>query len=455
MNKDDTLEQQLDQLGEQIASRPSIVDAVMQRVEAMEAPAARPVHRLGRIIVKTTMAMAASIAAGVAVWLAVTAGPAAKVYGIQDFEQRLQTARSYHLKGWHYCETRKPGEQTRTEKVPTEAYVSWPCTYYHTWIGDNSGVIGTGYRAEDGDRYIWVDHLRKKCSTGRNYPFATELFVVDALEQMPRTLMREGRAAYRKTGSERIDGVDTDVYEALLPDLPKEQIRDVVWLNPATGVPLRMASYVQEKDCPERLFLEYYLVEVDVPPPTGLLAFDPPAGYEVAREDRGPDSAGMHSSTHCGDDHHYFRFEYNINDQAVLICWGWNNTATTPAVEPDPANPPGQDSRLTLTGAAGDRKFRLVTLRTDPGKEFQWRWSLLIPEDGQPIGKNPPCLIFKSKHGTGTHATSPWQKLSRQTLADFVVRSQRLTLPPDAPAEAALTLEQIEAKIAELTSPTP
>ena len=37
MNKDNQLEQQLDRLGERIASQPSILDAVMQRVERVEA----------------------------------------------------------------------------------------------------------------------------------------------------------------------------------------------------------------------------------------------------------------------------------------------------------------------------------------------------------------------------------------------------------------------------------
>lgn len=453
MNKDNQLEQQLDHLGEQIASQPSVLDAVMSRVEAIGAVPVRPVGQLGRIIVKTTMALAASVLVGIAIWLGVTGGSASKAYGIQDFEQRLQMARSYHLKGWTY---HKPGGHSGAQevvKVPTEVYVARPCTYYRTWMGDNNGVIGTGYRAENAEQYIQVESMRKTCSVGRNYPFATELFVVDALEQMPRTLMREGSVSYHKVRSEPIDGVQTEVYEAVSPDSPKEQCREVVWLNPATGMPVRMATYRQRQGQPEQLFLEYSLVEVDVPPPPGLISFDPPAGYEVTRQDRGPAAAGLYGSTNVGgEDNHIFRFSYNISDRAVLICWGWYNTATTPAFEPDPANPPGQPMRLILTGTASDRKYRLVTLRTDPGPgpEFHWRWSLLIPEDGKPIGLDQPSLTFKSKHGTGQHTMSTWKKISRDTLADFVVRSQRLTLPADAPADAALTLEQIEAKIAEL-----
>ena len=63
--------------------------------------------------------------------------------------------------------------------------------------------------------------------------------------------------------------------------------------------------------------------------------------------------------------------------------------------------------------------------------------------------------MFKGKPGgTGTILIPPY-RFPRERLADLVHARPRLTLPADAPPDAALTLEQIEAKIADLTSQAP
>jgi outer membrane lipoprotein-sorting protein len=451
MNKDNQLEQQLDQLGERIASQPSILDAVMQRVETMEAPSVRSAHRLGRIIMKATMAMAASIAVGVAVWLGISGGTAAKVYGMQDFAQRLQTAKSYHLKGTSYREQRQSDGTVKLIKTPTEMYVGWPCRYYTTWASDNNGTMEMHYKAEDAERYIEVNLANKTCRTGRNVSFMTKSFVTTCLEQQPKTLMREG-SDYRLVRSEPIDGASADVYEVIYPLAGGEQGRSVVWLNPATGLPLRMTFYRQKTGQPEWLALEYDLVEVDAPPPAGMFSFEPPAGFEVIHEDRGPESDGV-SWARVNSIRLCVRFRYNIDDRGMFICWASYDPSTTPSVECDPQNPPGQPMQLIIgTINNSGRRFRMVPLRSDPAKDFHWNWSLLVPDDGKPIGHDQPSLTIRNKVGstTGFWAGAS-QDVSRQTLADFVVRAQRLTLPADAPADAALTLEQIEAKVAELT----
>jgi hypothetical protein len=397
-------------------------------------------------VVPAGLAAAVLIALG----LGISSVTASRVYGIQDMVQRLQTAHSYYLKGWHYYEYEGPDGKMRTEKIPAEMYIGLPCQFYRRGFGNNNGIIGTNYGAEDAERYINVDHLRKKCYTGRNYTFATESVVLERLEQMPRTLIQQKFAAYQKTRSERIGGVDTDVYEASYP-ADEGRLRDAVWLNPVTGLPVRVANYKQKSGQPERLFLEYDLVEVDAPPPAGLFTFEPPTGYEVIHQDRGPESVAHGSMGTQGDSEQRIRFRYNIGDRAILLCWAWFDTVTKPRFEPDPANPPGQQQRLTLTSSTNGRKYRLVPVRTDPADGFHWRWSLVIPDDGKPIGADMLFLTFKSKHGTGRYTLDAWQKLSRRTLADFVLKAQRITLGPDAPAEAALTLEQIEAKIDELS----
>jgi len=404
---------------------------------------------------KTTMAMAASVLMGIAVWLGVTGGPAAKVYGIQDFAQLLQTAQSYHLKGWTYREQHQSDGTVKVIKMPTEMYVGWPIRYYTTWGSDNNGTMEMHYKAEDAERYIEVNLANKTCRTGRNVSFTAKAFVTACLEQQPKTLMREG-SDYRLVRSESIAGASADVYEVVYPLAGGEQGRSAVWLNPATGLPVRMAFYRQKTGQPERPALEYDLVEVDAPPPAGMFSFEPPAGFEVIHEDRGPESDGV-SWSRINSIRLCVRFRYNIGDRGMLICWACYDPSKTPPVECDPQNPPGQPMQLTIgtIGSDSGRKFRMVPLRSDPAKDFHWNWSLLLPADGKPIGHDQPSLTITNKGGSTGSWAGAWEHLSRQTLADFVVKAQRLTLPPDAPADAVLTLEQIEAKVAALTRQAP
>jgi hypothetical protein len=94
MNKDNQLEQQLDRLGERIASQPSILDAVMQRVETMEAPA-RPGRRLGRTIMKSGIGLAASFAAVV---LAVLLFNKSVPLSLADVQQAVALQTWVHIK---------------------------------------------------------------------------------------------------------------------------------------------------------------------------------------------------------------------------------------------------------------------------------------------------------------------------------------------------------------------
>ncbi len=422
---------------------------------AADLPAARwrpALHaRFRRILVRSVTGLAASLVAALGLWMALTASPAGKAYGMDFFQRRLLTARSYHLKGWHYYQHRGTDGNVQLQKVPTEVYVGWPCQYYATGFGSYDGVLGTNYRAENGQRYIEVDHLRKTCRAGRNFPFTTELLVASFLEQLPRTLMLGDASRYRRIRQERIADVDADVYEARSPIGRGESTRSLVWLDPATGTPVRMAAYRQKAGQTECLILEHDLVEVDSPPPPELFSFAPPAGYTVVQKDRGPESARNGSGGVVNSVHHDFRFEFNIADRAVLLCWAWYDTSARPGFEPDPGNPPGQTQTLTLSSNTNDRKYRLVPLRDDPADGYHWRWSLLVPQDGMPIGHDQPRLTFRSDGGASDHVTSAWQRLSRDSLARFVLQAQQLTLPQDAPAAAALTLEQIEAKIREVT----
>ena len=75
MSKDNQLSERLSRLGEALSAQPSVAEDVMRRIEPMAKPA-RPGHyRLRRYIMKPTIAVAASVLMGVAVWFVLVGRP--------------------------------------------------------------------------------------------------------------------------------------------------------------------------------------------------------------------------------------------------------------------------------------------------------------------------------------------------------------------------------------------
>jgi hypothetical protein len=99
------------------------------------------------------------------------------------------------------------------------------------------------------------------------------------------------------------------------------------------------------------------------------------------------------------------------------------------------------------------RKYSHYFLRADPAGAFHWRWSLVIPTaGGTSLDGDEPRLQFKGKTGgTGVTLIQPFC-FSRERLADIIVRTQRLTLPADAPVDAVFTLEKLEMLIQQIRS---
>ncbi len=446
MNKDQ-LKQQLDRLGERIASQPSIVEAVMRGVETMQAPV--PGRRLGRIVMKTTMAIAASVMIGMMAWLALPlAGTPA--YGIEDMPRRMLQIKGLHVKGW-FTPAMADASAPDTPRMPVEFYCERPGRYWLThYYGSDSRIAQQMY--SDGRRYMVVDPASKTCVTGEEIPVAAELKVEQMLQVLVSEELLGGLSAkYSKAGTQVVNGLQVDVYEYVQPKASAEQTRIVLYLNPATGLPLQVVVHKQVEGQPERAVASLTDMEPNVSIPADLLSFDPPAGFTVVQRDRQPDDIGGTVMYRSAEIKVVSRFAFNIDDRAILLCWAYYDKSQSPAAEPDLGGPAGRRLELTPVSQIPGRTYGNYILREDPADEFHWRWSLIVPEQpGAQLDGDEPRLAIKNKHGGGVKWTiQPLRMSSRDRLADIVARTQRLTLPADAPTDAIFTLEQIEAMVAE------
>ena len=403
--------------------------------------------RFRRIIMRSSIGLAASLVIGAIAWLALSPLASTPAYGIDDMPARLQAVKGLHVKGWFNA---APPGAAETRK-PVEFYAQRPGRYWGTHYGANpTGEPDRNF--SDSQRYMVIDPEQKTCTTGKELPLAAELKVEESLQILFADQFLGGLSVgYKKTGSSTVNGIAVDVYEHVISLGDKARARIVLLLNPATGLPIQATSYQKIQGQPDRIWFSLTDIEPNVSIPANLLSFDPPAGYKVVQHDREPSEIGRDGGVTVDNVKATIRFAFDIDGRAILLCWALYDASESPAVEDDLQGPPGRQLKLTPTSQIAGRTYGHYFLRTDAADKFHWRWSLVVPTTaGATLDGDEPRLEFKAKPGgTGILVAQPF-RFPRERLADIILRTQRLTLPADAPADAALTLEQIEAMVARI-----
>lgn len=429
----------------------ALEQAVTTTGNVRAAPASRRVGthnpRFRRLLMRSSIGLAASLLIGAIAWLALSPLASTPAYGIEDMPGRLLAIKGLHVKGWFNA---APPGAAETRK-PVEFYAQRPGRYWATHYGANTNGE-PDWNFSDSQRYMVIDPEQKTCTTGKEIPLAAELKVEESLQILFADQFLGGlNVGYKKTGTQTVNGIAADVYEHILSLGDKARARIVLLLNPATGLPIQATSYQQIPGQPDRIWFSLTDIEPNVSVPANLLSFDPPAGYKVVQHDREPSDIGRDGGVNVNKVKATIRFAFDIDGRAILLCWAHYDGSQSPALEDDLQGPAGRKLKLTPTSSTEGRKYDHYFLRADAADKFHWRWSLVVPTTaGATLDGDEPRLEFKAKPGgTGTMVIQPF-RFPRERLADIILRTQRLTLPEGAPADAALTLEQIEARIAEL-----
>ncbi len=415
-------------------------------------PRARAAAPRPRRFVRSALALAACLLLLAGLWSAIPLATPAPAYGLDNLPQRLQRIERIYVHSWSYY---PPDPQTKADRPPTEreSYVERPNRYFSVRSDYVDGKVRRRRTVSDGQQRITIDDLAKTAALGQENPLAAEYKVQCSLQHSLCEELLGGptAAGFQKLRSEKLAGVLADVYERIFqyPERPI-RMRFVVWLNPATGLPLRSEQFYKFDDKPEELVSTSDKIDVNAPPPAGAFNFTPPGGYavehrDITREQFGDETLSGSGVPETGQKaEHGLRFCFNINDRAVLVCWAnYNDFARRR--ETDLEGPVGRKLELTPTSSLEDRSYGHYFLRADSGPNFHWRWSLVVPT-GKETTLSDGDLVFSIIDGGfcyGTLIGKPL-RLDRGQLAHWVVEAQRLTLPENAPADAIFTLEQLE-----------
>lgn len=388
-------------------------------------------------------------------------GPSQPVYGMEHLAEQLLTIRSLHIKGWWYKTiTTEEGEE-KVEKYPVELYAQRPNyigyrAYGFTDPGGGKPTrVDSSYTASDGKQLIGVSHNNKTAiiTAMPSDPFYVELFVESQIQASAVNQFLQGPPEeYRKMRSEKIDDVLCDLYvfDSRRPQLASQyqasSSRHLVWLNPQTGIPVKVESYDINKEGDKEL-TRSEIIHVNVAPPSSLFSFRAPDGYKETRVDREdsadltmkgiklfPIGSGGSDTTWLATWH-----SFNINNRAALVCWSQND------IDQGEKQWFARQPKFELYQGDLTQSCREQTLATNKVGDTRWRWSLIFPEDKEPIGEALLRFSIRDKR-TKTHQELKPLRFPRERLKEIIAEAQRRTLP-DGEQSELFTLEQIESKL--------
>lgn len=359
------------------------------------------------------IAAAACTLLALAVWS--TRGPSlvGTAYGIDDVPGRMADVRSISLRGLQWMPD-KSGHNRPPLAIPIEIVIKRPGMFRHSI----SGVAFKKRRAEiqqmtrlcDG-RHEWLlDESGKVIGSAAVGPLDARL-KTEFLAQVTAVLAVLGpaQASYRKVGHEQLDGRPCDLYEGTFPGNFQSSVAHV-WIERSSGLPIRVIR--DEVGADRKLMHEMEINEISVNTPLDDDLFRPKghiltdesndvraSNDDVSHANNGSQrvDAAPTGSAAAGDTKLEGWYALQVADKAALVVW----RRSAPAAGPDAKQDWLANMQLELHGSTSKRAVRHVWLHQSQSAD-KWNWSLVVPADGKPLGRDTIHFALQGRHGSAS-----------------------------------------------------
>lgn len=364
------------------------------------------------------------------------------VYGLDGIRERLQSLNSLHVKGYIYHRVATPFGVAAI-RFPTERYYQRPSHSFHTAYGfssqgnDNLVKVTRSYSVSDGQRSLLVLHDEKKAVlTSAIDPLQTELSMESSL-QINETgqLVSEHPESFERVGTERVNGCWCDIYQS-------KPVGDMnfwrrIWIDPKKELPVRVMGFGRGPDGEDELHYEDTEIRTNVDPPPELFSFEVPQGYELIEARDDAKVRQIQPSGSCGGGN-YGAAEWiglNIDDRAVLVCWSqWLKDKEKQVFFHEPP-------RFVLEDAPERPCTEKVLYETTSGN-IRWRWSLVVPDDKKPLGKQSLAIKYRYPKTLISLSVEPLV-FSGSRLSEIVEKVQRRSLEASGDFGPIKSLDQL------------
>ncbi len=236
-----------------------------------------------------------------------------------------------------------------------------------------------------------LDHEARTALHGDEDFFTAKMGVENMLQnELINQLVGGQEATVDDLGTTQLDGVATHHYQRTERRNDRVVRRTEIWIDPASGFPVRSESYVAGPSGALQLHMAYERIEPNAAPPGDLHAIEPPRDYAVAEQPRDPEAVHLAVARWQGHEA-IVRYAFNIDDRAVLICWAYAEAAGT--ADPEAFLTPHRQMTLIPEGVADWTSDHRV-MRVVPAGDRQWVWSLVVSEDTAAVDRGLFTAIF-------------------------------------------------------------
>ena len=294
---------------------------------------------------------------------------------------------------------------------------------------------------------IHIDHERQLVQIRAQKAVDAQYEIYSRLENIVAPLYIGDE--FKKTGTQilkrgpegpRDEGVQTDKYESDYEIETRHKYK--LFLDPASGSPMRCEEYVPEKNSrifpvPDVLLSVLDPMEVNAVIPPNSFHFDIPEKWSLLTVDPWQDCQHQKVASAVFG----IRFAIELDERRTLLCWYVLNDQHLPddLFFYDPQKKPP----IIL----GNEKIvfheKLLHADLDP-LGFHWRWSLISTDQTAKSWPRRMTMAVETPYGLCAQQILK-VKFGPAQLPNFVEQAQRTTLPADKKDAKPMTVEEIEA----------
>jgi len=309
------------------------------------------------------------------------------VYAMPDLPALYELANTLHLKGTRYFP-----ENNSSQSTPIEYWIDldnkrWrSLSPAYTVANDVLTVYPCEQIYDDKGLEISIDHTDKQAGYAKLTQFQLALEQRRQKRRWHTTVFGDASYydAYEVTGRETIDGIDYEIWEALITEHSSASIKMQAWLDPSTGNLFKTKTWRLSEGGTWQLSSELDTIERNIQIPEGIFSLVPPVGYQLTNTPETADpmlnrsvTIGTSKSTLTG----YLLFA--LPDNSLIACWSskYESTAESQAALFDDLQPGGGFPELPyqvhqMKAKMDDREYvfpgcHLVATVKD-GQYYEW-----------------------------------------------------------------------------------
>lgn len=245
-----------------------------------------------RIIMKSKLSKfttAAAVILIVAVLIFFLDKSVTPVYGIMDMPRLYEQSKVIHIQGMQYFGSHRMPDGSEIPPVPVDNWIDIENgRSRHTQTGLSAGRdyvnVNLSESISEGQYLMVLNHTEKYVTFFKKSEYLQMLDIYKTSQTTQQQIFGdiEQLQNFEKTGSEKIDGVEYDIWQGeITGSIPIFALKNKFWISPETGTIGRVQMFSKINNGQWDLEFDYSDFEYNIEIPDGIFSMDVPEDYEL------------------------------------------------------------------------------------------------------------------------------------------------------------------------------